>query len=57
MVAPIVLHVVLCPAMLEEAPLRTQGIPGLAHDHQVFQLTVGFPMVSLGETLFIKGYT
>ena len=40
-----------------QAPLRTQGIPGLAHDHQVFQLTAGFPMVSLNGTLFNKRHT
>ena len=48
------LHVVPCPAMLEEAPLRTQGIQGLAHDHQVFQLIVGFPMVSLMKRFSIR---
>jgi len=37
--------------------IRTQGIPGLAHDHQVFQLTAGFPMVSLNGTLFNKRHT
>ena len=40
--------------MLEEAPLRTQGIQGLAHDHQVLQLIVGFPMVSLMKRFSIR---